>query len=403
MKIAYFTDTYAPEINGVTNTLDYLTFYLRNREIGYLVFAPGYSSGEAEEGERDIMRFKGFRPIVNPPSRLAFPNHQQVLHALSDFKPDVVHITTELGIGYSGLRAARELGIPVVMSYHTNFDQYLSCYNFGKLEQIYWKCMAWFHSFADVNLCPSEDTRRVLARRGFKNLEIWSRGVDLSRFSPSHFSSDLRERLGGKDKTLFLYAGRIAKEKNLATLAKAIRILHGWYGDLVGFVFAGDGPYLKELQDLELPNTVFTGFLGKEELAGVYASCDVFAFPSGTETFGNVVLEAMASGLPVLCADAGGVTDFVSHLDNAYLFSCRHIMGLARAMSMLASSPALCENLRRGGLETAKEHSWDGVFDTLMTQYRKAVARSRRESRALKPGWKILQIPASAWKGTAAK
>jgi glycosyltransferase involved in cell wall biosynthesis len=369
MKIAYFTDTYAPEINGVTNTLGYLTTYLQKRGIDHLIFAPDYEEGKVKLAERNVVRFKGIRPTVNPASRLSFPNYRQVLQTLADFQPDVVHIVSELDIGWCGLRAARALDIPVVMSYHTNFDQYLSCYDFESLQKLYWKYMAWFHSFAALNLCPSADTMGALRKQGIFNLELWSRGVDLSQFGPSRFSASVRESLGGRDRTLFLYAGRIAREKSLDTLAKAIRIMHSWYGDQAGFVFAGDGPYLKELMEFELPNTVFTGFLGREELSMVYASCDVFVFPSGTETFGNVVLEAMASGLPVVCANSGGVTDFASHLDNAYLFGNRHIMGLAQAMSLMLSSPALRESIQKGGLQTARDRSWNGVFDALMTQY----------------------------------
>jgi len=372
MRIAYFTDTYHPEINGVTNTLGYLTAYLRRLGIDYLIFAPDYSDGRADDSEQNVIRFKGLRPHISPASRLVFPNYKTVLQTMADYRPDIIHITSELGIGYCGLRVARELGIPIVMSYHTNFDKYLNFYEFGQLEKCYWKYMTWFHSFAAVNLCPSEDTLHALEKRGLAHLDIWSRGVDLSQFSPANHSEFVRERLGGRNRTLFLYAGRIAKEKGLETFAKAIRIMDSWYGDTVGFVFAGDGPYMQELSEFELPNAVFTGFKNKDDLAQIYASCDVFVFPSGTETFGNVVLEAMASGLPVLCVDAGGVTDFTSHLDNAYLCNQKHIMGLARGMSALLSSPALCDKLRQGGLFTARKRSWNSVFDGLIAQYERA-------------------------------
>ncbi|MPM19423.1 GDP-mannose-dependent alpha-mannosyltransferase [bioreactor metagenome] len=370
MRIAYFTDTLAPEINGVTNTLSYLTGYLQRMGIEFQVFAPDYSDTAVEDQDPRVLRFKGFRPYVNPSSRLAFPAHGQVLSALEAFRPDLVHIVSELGIGYAGLRAARQLKLPLVMSYHTNFDQYLRYYDFPQLEKLYWKYMAWFHSFPARNLCPSTDTMRQLEARGFPQLELWSRGVDLSIFSPSRRSEELRRSLGGgEDRVLFLYAGRLSREKGLDTLAKAIRVFHGWYGDRAGFVFAGDGPYMEHMNGLELPNAVFTGFQSKERLAELYASCDALVFPSGTETFGNVVLEAMASALPVLCVDAGGITDFTSHLDNAYVCGNGHIMGMAKGMSLLLSSPALRDSLARGGLETARRRSWDGVFHSLMEQY----------------------------------
>lgn len=375
MKIAYFTDTYYPEINGVTNTLNNLTAYLRKTGIEYRILAPDYDNRH-EAHEDAVLRFKAIRPLVYPNSRLALPLNRTVRNAIIEFDPDIIHITSELGIGLSGLRVARELNIPIVMSYHTNFDSYLNFYGFGHMEKPYWGYMKWFHSFAEVNLCPSSNTLSTLEKMGFRNPDVWSRGIDGSMFNPANYSETVREKLNGKDKTIFLYVGRIAREKGLDTLAEAIGIMNEKYGDKIIFTFTGDGPYLKELEEMNIPNAVFTGFLQKKELAEVYASSDIFVFPSGTETFGNVLLEAMGSGLPVICTDSGGVTDFTNHLENAYVCRYRDAENLAEGMTEMLINPELRREIRREGLETAEIRSWDYIFDGLISQYERALDKS---------------------------
>ncbi|MFB0920691.1 MAG: glycosyltransferase family 1 protein [Oscillospiraceae bacterium] len=375
MKVAYFTDTFYPEINGVTNTLNNLMAYLKRTGIEYLVFAPDYNSKRGDF-EECVMRFKGLPPFVNPNSRLALPNYRTVRNAILEFDPDIIHITIELGIGLVGLRVARELNIPIIMSYHTNFDSYLSLYEFGHLKKGYWGYIKWFHSFAKANLCPSYDTLKIVEKQGFQNLGIWSRGIDTSLFSPEFYSDEVRNRLGGREKTIFLYVGRIAREKGLDDLAEAIRIINVKHKEEAVFVFTGDGPYMKELKEMNLPNAVFTGFLQRKELAEVYASGDIFVFPSGTETFGNVILEAMSSGLPVVCTDSGGITDVTSHLENSYVCKYRHAESLAGGMKALLNSPELRSKLRRGGLETAATRSWDYINDELINQYETVLGKS---------------------------
>lgn len=375
MKIAYFTDTYYPEINGVTNTLNNLTAYLKKTGNKYLVFAPDYDDGRRDT-DKAVMRFRGLRPLIYPNSRLALPFYRTVRSAILDFDPDVIHITSELGIGLSGLRVARELNIPIVMSYHTNFDSYLNFYGFGHMEKPYWGYMKWFHSFAEVNLCPSSDTLTTLEKIGFRNPDVWSRGIDGSLFSPANYSEELRARLGGEGKTIFLYVGRIAREKGLDTLAEAIGRINENYADEIIFVFTGDGPYLSELEGMNIPNAVFTGFLQKKELAEVYASSDIFVFPSGTETFGNVLLEAMSSGLPAICTDSGGVTDFTNHLENAYVCKYGNVESLAKGMTEMLNNPALRQDIRREGLDTATMRSWDYIFDGLLSQYERVLCKT---------------------------
>ncbi|NGM84641.1 glycosyltransferase family 1 protein [Paenibacillus sp. 7124] len=368
MRIAFFTDTFYPQINGVSNTLMYLSQYLTRCGIEHLFFAPDYETGEPEACGVPVVRFKGFTPHIYPDCRLAFPPYPKVLEQLSDFKPDVVHIVTELGVGWSGLRAARALNLPIVMSYHTSFDKYLQFYHMQYLSKALWAYMRRFHSFAQVNLAPSRSTMQVLARHGITNLDLWPRGIDLERFHPGNYSPELREEMGITNEVVFLYVGRIAVEKGLQTLADSIMHVNRRYGREVKWVFTGDGPYLPELVAQRIPNAIFTGSRRGDELAAIYASADAFVFPSGTETFGNVLLEAMASGLPVICTDSGGVTDFTENHHNALVCKYGSAPELTKAiLSML--NPHNRQILGAKALDTAKARGWDAVFDRLLLQY----------------------------------
>lgn len=371
MKIAFFTDAFYPQINGVSNTLSYLSRYLQSRNIEHVFFAPDYGFDSDECAGLPVKRFKGIRPVIYPECRIAYVPLGKMAGLLSDFSPDVVHIVTEAGMGLSGLRAATALGIPIVMSYHTNFDKCLHFYHLTQLNEPLWRYMKWFHSFALVNLCPSRDTLESLKRRGFQNLDIWSRGIDLERFRSSRFSPELRDRLEAGNRTVFLYVGRVSAEKGLDVLMESIRIVNEAYENRVQFWITGDGPYLKEIKSLQMPNVVFTGEKRGEELARIYASADAFVFPSGAETFGNVLLEAMASGLPSVCTDSGGVTDYTVPDENALVCRFGDPVGLSQAIIRLLD-PGLRSRIRFQALRTSQSRSWDVIFDSLMRHYEAA-------------------------------
>lgn len=183
MKIAYFTDTFYPEINGVTNTLSYLTNYLKTKGIESMFFAPDYENSKQEEDESNIFRFRGLKLNIAPESRLAFPTYLFNKEKIEKFNPDIVHVTTQLGIGRLGIKYAEEFKIPIVMSYHTNFDRYLKYYNLEYLDNIIWNYTRKFYSKSELTLCPSQDTVKDLENKGFNNLGIWSRGVDTTKFT----------------------------------------------------------------------------------------------------------------------------------------------------------------------------------------------------------------------------
>ncbi|MFV0413935.1 MAG: glycosyltransferase, partial [Oscillospiraceae bacterium] len=241
MRIAYFTDTFYPQVNGVTNTFHYLSNYLHKNNIEHIFFAPDYQGQPCDETKYPVLRFKGISPRVYPECSLAFPAQHKIVKELAAFRPDVVHIATELGVGWSGLRAAQELGLPIVMSYHTNYNRYLNFYNLHSLNKAIWGYLKWFHGFAEMNLCTSEHTLYELAERGLSGLGGWSSGEDAECFHPGRRSEAVRTALGGAGKTIFLYVGRIAAEKGLDTLAESIRSLNAAHQNETLFVFTGEG------------------------------------------------------------------------------------------------------------------------------------------------------------------
>ena len=370
MRIAYFTDTYLPQVNGVTNTLDKLKNYLAKNGTEYMFFAPEYHEKTITIREGDVKRFKSIPFPPYPECRLSLPIYANLARLTDSFKPDLVHLVTPLGIGLAGLKYARERGIPFVSSFHTNFDMYLKYYNLEYFHDALWNYFKWFHSFCALNFCPSQDTLETLSSKGIDKLRIWSRGIDTEKFNPIYRDESLRQKLGAGERKLFLYVGRLAAEKDLDILMKSIVKINELYPGKAMFVLAGDGPNAGSLKASAPENVVFPGYLRGRELSAMYASCDAFVFPSSTETFGNVVLEAMASGLPVVTVNSGGVKDSMLDNYNGLLCKPRDVESFTLAIERLLTDSGLIIELGRNAREYALTKSWNWVFDNLISDYK---------------------------------
>jgi glycosyltransferase involved in cell wall biosynthesis len=384
MRIAYFTDTYSPEINGVTNTLSRLGTYLSEKNIRHAIFAPDYEYEDVlfrrenhHSVYRSLYRFKGLKTSLSPKSRLAFPASWEIDEICDDFQPDLVHVTTELGVGFRGMRYALTHNLPLVMSYHTDYGKYLRYFNLEFLRPILEKYLAWFYRFAHRILAPSQHTLEDLFRRQYRNVDLWSRGIDMALFNPRYRNKKLRNRIG-KGKFMFLYAGRLSPEKNLDMLLHAAAGMERRFPRKTIFVFTGDGPYAETIRKQKLPNVILTGFKRDRELSEIYASADCFAFPSGTETFGNAVLEAMASGLPVAGVAGGGVMDFLSHEHNALLCPEGRREAFLENLVTLMKNPKLRLSLAEKARKTALARDWNRVFDGLINTYTAVIEEQRR-------------------------
>jgi glycosyltransferase involved in cell wall biosynthesis len=276
-------------------------------------------------------------------------------------------------LGWLGIHYARRRGLPVVSSYHTHFVDYFPYYHLGLLSRPAWGLLRRFHNATDRTYAPSASSLARLSQEGFKNLCLWERGLDAERFSPGMRSGQERARWAGEGESLVLYVGRMVADKDLRVLAQALELAREG-GVRLRCVFAGDGPLKKELQQ-RLPQDHFPGFVRGRALARLYASADVFAFPSPNETFGNVVLEAMASGLPVLAVAAGGPSDLVEHGRSGWLCPPGDPAAFAAALGRLCNDDGLRQGLSSAGLGRAAGFHWRAVHGRLLDSYGQLLGR----------------------------
>jgi glycosyltransferase involved in cell wall biosynthesis len=319
---------------------------------------------------------------VYPELKMALPRVGEVARSLEEFAPQLVHLATESTMGLIGRWWAIRNGVPIVTSFHTNYAEYARGYRMGVFERGIWRYLRWFHAVARFTFYPSHDTGEALRAMGFRAPgRLWSRGVDAEAFSPSHRNAEVRARIAPGAKTILLFVGRIAPEKSCAVAMDVFARVRSEFPD-TALVFVGDGPARAELEAKKVPGVHFLGYRRGRELSEVFASGDLLLFPSGTETFGNVVLEAFASGIPAVVADRGGVRDTV--VDGETGFRCRagEAGDFAARLNTLLADPGLRSEMGRRAREVALTRSWESVFDGLFRSYREAVGEGEalRES-----------------------
>ncbi|WP_417899241.1 glycosyltransferase family 1 protein [Bacillus haimaensis] len=371
MKIAIFTDTFAPDVNGVARTLKRFTAYLEKNNIEYRVFAP-VSSGE-DLFSSHVHRFASLPFFLYPECRIALPNMISVKAELQKFQPDIIHVATPFNIGLCGLHYAKKLNIPVVGSYHTDFDKYLEYYDLQFLTKFLWTYMRWFHRPLRKIFVPSIDTQEHLKKHGFTNTAIWPRGVDCNLFDPGTTSSSIKEKFQIKEKYLISFVGRLAPEKDVALLPAIEAALPQHIREHTHWLIVGDGPLKQDLMKQAPSNMTFGGFRSGSELTEIYAASDLFVFPSATETFGNVVLESLACGTPVIGADAGGVRTIIENGVTGILCPEKNIEAFAGAIASLLHDSSLRKGMGLAGRQYALLQSWDAIFERLLSEYHLAL------------------------------
>lgn len=365
MKIALFSDTYNPQINGVTNTLGRLTGYFTDNDIEYKVFVPRYNN----DTDLCTERFYSLKFFLYPECRLALPNVFRISQTLSEFKPDIIHLMTEFNMGITGLYFGRKFNIPTISSYTTNFSQYTDYYKLDFLKQPIWDYMRWFHNQSKITLCPSNEAQKLLNRHGISRTGIFSRGIDSKRFNSGYRNHSLRQKLGIDNKKVFLYVGRVSIEKDLDILCESYKLIKEKYKEGTALIITGDGPYMEKCKGIFPRDTIFTGFKTGTELSELYASSDIFVCPSSTETFGNVVLEAMTSGLAVIGADAGGIREIIDHKHNGLKFKEKDAADLFHQMTELLENKELENALKANGIYFGNSRSWDKIIGGLIDIY----------------------------------
>jgi len=366
LRLALFTDTYAPQVNGVARTLERLVDAVAARGGCTRVFT---SEDPAADAAPHVKRFPSRAFWAYNQLRLSWPTHARVCNELDAFRPTLVHAATEFGMGLAGRRAALARGIPFVSSYHTSFTSYARFYRLGALATPGWKFLRWFHNSGLRTYCPTQAIIDEVRAEGFSNTAIWSRGVDTTRFSPRFRSEILRARLQATDDTVVIaYVGRLAAEKGLDVGMQAVRQAHAACGTRVRFMAVGDGPYADAAREMAPAGSWLPGTLRGADLSEAYASADVFLFPSVTDTFGNVVLEAMASGLPVIGADVGPTREQVAP-DRGWLVPPGDASAFACAITQAVEDVDARQRARAAALAHAERQTWDAVWDGLIGDY----------------------------------
>jgi glycosyltransferase involved in cell wall biosynthesis len=364
MRIAMVTETYPPEVNGVARTLATLVEGLRRRGHSLQLVRPrqnGHDTAAARPGFEELLR-PGI-PIPRYPSlQMGAPSGRALRGQWTQERPDLVHVATEGPLGWSALAAARALGIPVASDFRTNFHAYSRHYGAGWLERPARAYLRAFHNRAGCTMVPTPELAGRLSAAGFERVRVVGRGVDAALFNPARRSRELRAGWGATDATLVvLCVSRFAPEKNLPLAIEACEAIRRRRPDC-RLVLVGDGPLQKGLESRNAARVV-AGRLADEDLARHYASADLFLFPSTTETFGNVTLEAMASGLPIVAYDYAAARAFLRHGESGLLARFDDRADFVRLAETLAADRALSRDLGAAARRIAGSITWERVLD----------------------------------------
>lgn len=381
MKVAYFTESLYPLVDGVSRTLARLFATLEDEGVDFQIFSPFVPTEPVPWGDR-VHKVRHLPFVFNPGYRVSIPGGRAVRQALDAFAPDLVHVVSPTPMAVWAQRWARRADVPSVASFHTHFVSYFRYYGVRSLERVGWSLLRRFYGRSARVYAPSWSIIRELQAEGISNLELWSRGIDLSAFSPGFRDPALRRELGADENhPLLLFVSRLVKEKDLADLVAVDAELRRRE---VPFKLAlvGDGPMRAELQ-AQLPTAHFAGHRGGEALARWYASADVFVFPSTTETLGNVVLEALASGLPAVVVDRGGPQDLIDPGVSGFVARANDIADISDGVERLLSDAKLRAAMGAAGAASAVDRDWGAINRRLLQSYRSVVdEHARRESAA---------------------
>jgi glycosyltransferase involved in cell wall biosynthesis len=360
LRVSLVTETYPPEVNGVAGTLERLCGGLAARGHEVRVVRPRPSEPVGDGPVRQIVVPGAPLPGYG---RLRFGWYcpRRLAELWRAEPPDVVHVATEGPLGLAALRCAGRLGLPVTSTFHTNFDQYVRFYGVGALRRAARSYLRWFHNRAACTLAPTAAQREALTARGFLRVGVLSRGVDADLFHPGRRSGELRRSWDAAEGSLVvLSVGRLAAEKNLSLLERSAQALvEAVPGARI--VLVGDGPEHGRLRR-EHPDFVFCGERRGEDLATCYASADLFLFPSLTETFGNVVAEAMASGLAVVAFDRAAAAELIEDAVQGILVRPEEPAAFPRrAVELALEGSARVRAMGRLARGAAEAHGWDAV------------------------------------------
>lgn len=363
-RVALVTETYKPEINGVANTLGYLVNGMLERVEQFQLIRPAQGKDDLSftQGNLHVFLVKGLPIPGYKELQFGLPAVGKLLRLWRNYPPSVVYIATEGPLGWAAGLVARRLKIPVLSGFHTNFQAYTGFYGIGVLEKAIMGYMKSFHNKTQGTLVPTEEQKEMLDRSGFHNVSVMPRGVDCVKFSPAHRRADLRAQWGVRGSDLaVIYVGRIAAEKNIQLVVKsfeAIKIRHA----SAKLILVGDGPLRAELES-DYPDYIFVGMKTGLDLSQHYASADLFLFGSVTETFGNVITEAMASQLAIVSYDYAAAKAYLVNNESAILAPLGDETSFIKKAVHLSQNMNDLAEVRVKARRKAEAISWLGIVD----------------------------------------
>ncbi|MCK6541801.1 glycosyltransferase family 1 protein [bacterium] len=381
LRLALFTGSYQYIRDGVALTLNRWVNYLLSQNISVMIFSP--------TAKHPALHTTG--QLISAPS-IALPGRSEyrmgigfsssMKRELAQFDPNLIHIATPDLLGIRALEYAKAQDIPMVMSYHTHFTAYLKYYRLNMFEASAWKYLTWFYGQARRVYVPTQSMAETLVDRSLSDkIEIWPRGVDSDLFRPEIRDNAWRRQIGIKDDEIaVLFVSRLVAEKNLKLLGQ-ILTLAMQMNRRIRPVIVGEGPARKELQNT-LPSAIFLGQQNGNDLAKVYACCDVFLFPSETETFGNVTLEALAAGLPVIAADATGSRSLITNEHNGFLAEPLDVTDFAAKLNLISENRQLRKRMSAQARQTALLRPWSQIHQSLLQSYYDVLAEGFRDEAA---------------------
>lgn len=380
LRIAVVTETFPPEVNGVAMTLGRIVDGLLQRGHAVQVVRPRQAK-EANPASRaglDEVLSTGVPVPAYGELRFGLPSKNRLIKLWGEKRPDIVHVVTEGPLGWSAVAAARALQLPVTSSFHTNFQSYSQHYGIGLFKKPIESYLKKLHNRTQATLVPTRAMVAELQSRGYNNVTLMSRGVATDQFRPDKRSQELRASWGAKPNTLVaVHVGRLAKEKNIALVISAFRAIRARVPS-AKMVFVGDGPLRKQVE-MSCPEAIFTGVRKGEKLAMHYASGDLFLFPSLTETFGNVVPEALASGLAVLSYAHAAAKELITDGGNGVLVANADELDFIDAAVALALDPLKLERVRQAAPASVAHIGWDAVYDSFVETLSSVLERHGRQ------------------------
>lgn len=371
-RVAVLTESFLPKVDGVSKTTYLTVRYLQDTGRDVMIFAP--DSAVPRVGNSEVVNLPSFSVPTATETRAALPM-PIIAKRLMEFQPDLIHLASPAFMTVTGMAMGRELNVPVIANYQTDLPSYAAQYGMPLLSAPTRNWLKYLHNGCHINLVPSASVGEELKKYSFRRIRVWGRGVNIERFNPIHRTDTMRKRLlAGRDdhSVLCIYVGRLANEKEVHLLREVADV------EGISLTIIGDGHSREELEDLFAgTNTHFTGYLFKDDLAEAFASADAFFFPGPHETFGQVVQEAMASGLPTVVTNKGSVKDLVQEGKTGFVVE-HNASAFAEAAQKLQNNRARLQQMSINARNIAETRPWWAIMQQLEAYYQEAYNINQR-------------------------